>query len=108
MSHSLEDFYAHAVGPDGNPELWGALFNGNPYKISGEILNEKGQLQLITVHPSSYSITGGGEHPIAHEPGTEMEQIARFETARRFDIDRYAVILPDFLKRCKCQLCDKK
>jgi hypothetical protein len=90
MDHTLEDFYGHAVGPNGETELWTNGTSCTPYNRSG-------------CKPSSYP----GEHPAVppSEPGSPKEEAARKKAAIDFMTERYKNLLPSFLEKCACQLC---
>lgn len=88
LDHTLEDFYAHAVGPNGATELWSNGATYDPYNRGN-------------THPSSYP----GEHPLVGEPGSEDEKQFRFDTAVNYMINRYKNVLLDYAKRCGCKIC---
>jgi RHS repeat-associated protein len=106
ISHSHEDFFAHAIRRDGQ----GGTEAGSPSYATGWIAWTAVPAVVGDPYhrgrfwPSSYSITGGGEHPPLSEPLVHggPEYTARFRAARQFEFDVFKTILPIWFSNCKC------
>ncbi|NUQ45949.1 MAG: RHS repeat-associated core domain-containing protein, partial [Phycisphaerae bacterium] len=107
LTHSWQDFYAHAIRRDGmggkeNSSFPGWIaWTGNP-PVTGS------PLQRDSFWPSSYSLFGGGEHPPKDEPlrPNGREYKARFVAAEAFVAARLSGMLATWYAHCPCW-CEK-
>ena len=104
MTHSWQDFYAHAIRRDG----LGGKESGSLSPAEGWLAWTRGERgspgDRGKFWPSSYSLFGGGEHPPHDEPLVEngAEDIARSKAASEYVRDQYINYIPLWLKRCSC------
>jgi hypothetical protein len=87
VTHSWQDFYAHAVGPNGT---------GNIFSQDGGASPDQSARGLW---PPTYP----GEHPRLAEPAMSAgERATRLELAAEFVASAYAVYLGDWYSACNC------
>jgi len=107
MTHSWQDFYAHAIRRDGQ----GGIEPGSPSPAQGWLAWSEGvtgspepAASRINFWPSSYSIFGGGEHPAWSEPVVHggAEYLARRDGAEVFVEHQFVDYLARWLEKCKC------
>jgi hypothetical protein len=107
MSHSWQDFYAHAIRRDGQ----GGIEPGSPSSAEGWLAWSKGvtgspepTASRVNFWPSSYSMLGGGEHPPFSEPVVwgGAEYLARRDGAEVFVEHQFVDYLGRWLETCKC------
>ena len=104
MTHSWQDFYAHAIRRDGQ----GGIEPGSPSPAEGWLAWSQGvtgtPLSRGNFWPSSYSIFGGGEHPAWTEPIVHdgAEYFARRDGAEVFVQQQFVDYLGRWLEKCKC------
>jgi hypothetical protein len=106
LSHSWQDFFAHAIRKDGK----GGREHNSPSGAEGWIAwsagirGDPGATEQFW--PSSYSALGGGEHPGigGGEPLVQGgdEWYARYWAAETYVRGRYSEFVPLWLIRCKC------
>lgn len=110
LSHSWQDFFAHAIRRDGQGgrensrspgwEAWSVGVTGTP--------DQRGSFA-----PSSFSFFGGGEHPTLTEPLKKgkrnavggydgREYNARKEAAKAYTTGQFNTYLGQWLSQCKC------
>jgi hypothetical protein len=100
MSHSWQDFYAHAIRRDG----LGGRESNSPSSAGGWLAWTEGVTgspeSRGNFWPSSYP----GEHPLFGEPlvGDGPEYLARFQAAEDYVRHQFVEYLPRWMERCRC------
>jgi hypothetical protein len=91
LTHSWQDFFAHAIGRNGSWDIWSKDGKGDPE-------------QRDSVWPSSYNIGGGGEHPATEEPILELspEYAARYKAASAYVAKQLGSMIPLWYSKCRC------
>ena len=106
MSHSWQDFYAHAIRRDGRGgrqassvpgwDAWSVGVTGSPDNRTN-------------FWPSSYSFVREGEHPITVEPINKYsnEYWSRYNAAQAFTTQEFTQYLGTWVGQCGCKCSNK-
>jgi len=101
LSHSWQDFFAHAIRRDG---LGGKENSGVPGWTAWSVGVTGTPDSTQNFYPSSYSPLGGGEHPALEEPvlSSSPEFTARYNAAQAYSTAQIAPLLQQWIALCRC------
>ena len=103
LSHSWQDYYAHALVVISDTQFTNLLWTGFP-PITGSPDAPSGGGRIS---PSSWDDITGGEHDLAGEGGG-LEGDLRKRDAKDFAADKFAIYLPFWLSKCACYVKENK
>jgi RHS repeat-associated protein len=101
LSHSWQDFFIHGIRRDGLGGNENSSFPGWTAWSVGVTGDPSSRENFF---PSSYSVTGGGEHPSTTEPvlANSAEWQQRFNGALTFTIQEFMATLFQWINACRC------
>ncbi|NLH74601.1 MAG: RHS repeat-associated core domain-containing protein, partial [Verrucomicrobia bacterium] len=101
LSHSWQDFFIHSIRRDGLGGKENSSFPGWTAWSVGVTGNPSSRGNFF---PSSYSVTGGGEHPPTDEPvlPSSAEWQPRFNGALTYTTQEFMGTLFQWLNGCRC------